>query len=71
VSVRATVDRDLCIGAGNCVRLARGYFALDEEDIAVVVEGADAPAQELQDAERSCPAGAIVLRDETGGTHER
>ena len=32
------VDRDLCIGSGTCVRLAPGVFALDDEEISVVVD---------------------------------
>ncbi len=63
MTLRASVDRDLCIGAGNCIRLARGYFELDSEDVAVVAEGADASAEDLQAAERACPASAIVVEN--------
>ena len=41
MTLRAVVERDLCIGAGNCMRLATGYFELDEEDIALVIDGAE------------------------------
>ncbi len=63
MTVGAVVDRDLCIGAGNCIRLARGYFELDDEDIAVVVNGAGASREDLEAAERACPASAIVVEE--------
>jgi ferredoxin len=59
--IRIEVDRDVCIGAGNCVRLARGVFALDDDEIATVVEPAMADAETLRRAERSCPTGAIAV----------
>lgn len=64
---RVLVDRDLCIGAGNCVRLARGFFALDEEDVAVLVDGAEASEDDLRSAELNCPVGAIVIGVADGG----
>ena len=63
MTLRASVERDLCIGAGNCIRLARGYFELDDNDVAVLVEGAEASAEDLHAAERACPASAIVVED--------
>jgi ferredoxin len=56
-----TVDRELCIGAGNCVRLAPGVFALDEDRVAIVLDAEGASQDALRRAATSCPAGAIEL----------
>lgn len=58
---RVTVDEELCIGAGNCVRLAPSGFALNADDIAVVTEPGAATSEQLLLAQRSCPSGAIFL----------
>jgi ferredoxin len=59
--VTVEVDRLVCIGSGDCVRVAPGTFALDEEDIAVVTDPSASTLELLQAAERSCPSGAIRL----------
>jgi ferredoxin len=59
ISVR--VERDLCIGSGNCVRLAPGVFELDGEEIAVVVDPSAARPATLVRAGSRCPAGAIFV----------
>jgi ferredoxin len=64
MSFRVAVDRDLCIGTGNCIRLARGAFALDSSDVAVVVDPDAASEEDLLAAERSCPMGAISVREQ-------
>jgi ferredoxin len=62
-----TVDRELCIGSGTCVRLAPGVFTLGNDGIAMVSDAADADPSKLMRAADSCPAGAIFLtRDPTG-----
>lgn len=38
MSIRVMIDRDLCIGSGTCVRLAPAVFALDDEEIAVILD---------------------------------
>lgn len=59
--IKVHVDRALCIGAGNCTRLARGVFVLDDEEVAVVRDVLAAPPTAIQRAVRSCPSGAISL----------
>ena len=71
MTARVLIDRDLCIGAGNCIRLARGFFALDDEDVAVLVDGAEASEDDLRSAELNCPVGAIVVGAAGGGDNER
>lgn len=63
-AVLIKVSLDLCIGSGNCARLAPGVFDQDpEEGYAIVLE--PAPTQESHAAVRQaaavCPATAIAL----------
>jgi ferredoxin len=67
--MRVEVDRDLCMGSGNCVFEAPGAFDLDEDGIAFVVDPAGAPEDVVAAAARKCPTHAITLRtdDDRGG----
>jgi ferredoxin len=56
------IDRDLCIGSGNCVYEAPGVFDLDDDSISVVVDPAGAPQDRVVAAARKCPARAITVR---------
>ena len=58
---RVWVDHATCIGASNCVRLARGAFRLSDEGVAEVVDASAAGITKLRLAERSCPTGAIFI----------
>jgi ferredoxin len=59
------IDRDVCMGSGNCVYAAPGVFELDSDSIASVVDPAGAPGERVIAAARHCPTGAISVR-ETG-----
>jgi ferredoxin len=61
VIARVTVDPDLCIGSGDCVRLAPSAFRLDDErGVSIPLETAPRtdPALLLA-AARNCPTQAI------------
>lgn len=58
--LRVEVDADLCIGSGDCERLAPGAFEL-VDDVAVVRDPERADEDTLHRAERSCPTGAIRI----------
>jgi ferredoxin len=65
--VRVSVDPDLCIGTGDCVRLAREAFRIDEaRGVSVPQPGAATTAREvLDEAAFTCPTRAIrVAEDE-------
>ena len=64
--MKVRVDRDLCIGAGNCVALAPTVFALDESNKAVVLDPATADDDTLIEAAESCPENAIIVEDDEG-----
>jgi ferredoxin len=66
--MRIEVDPDLCIGSANCVHLAKGVFALDEEEIAEVVDPAAASEEDIRLAARSCPTAAIAVHEDDDAT---
>ncbi|MDA8189637.1 MAG: ferredoxin [Dehalococcoidales bacterium] len=64
--MRARVDRDVCIGAGNCVAIAPEVFQLDAEAKAVVLDPNAVDEDTLIEAAESCPVSAIVVEDNEG-----
>ncbi len=58
---RLHIDRETCIGSGNCVRVAEAVFDQDEDGRVVLVGGADAAAhaEEVELAVAGCPVGAL------------
>lgn len=65
-AVRVRVDRDSCIGVGNCVAYAPTVFELDEENKAVVLDPASVDDDTLLEAAKSCPESAILVEDDEG-----
>lgn len=63
---RVEIDRELCIGAADCVSLAGDAFSLDHEHKAVYTVGSKASDRTLLEAARACPVSAILLYDEQG-----
>jgi ferredoxin len=63
--MKIQADRDICIGAGNCVLAAENVFDQDDDAIVVVLqetpEGADADA--ARNAVGSCPSGALAIQE--------
>ena len=64
--MKVRVDRDLCIGIGNCVAYAPTVFELDEENKAVVLDPASVNDDTLLEAAKSCPESAILVEDNEG-----
>jgi ferredoxin len=58
------IDRDVCMGSGNCSFWAPGVFDLDDDGIAIVTDPAGAPEDKIILAAQGCPTQAIaILRD--------
>ena len=55
------IDRDVCMGSGNCVFAAPGAFDLDDDSIGFVVDSAGAPEDEVIAIARRCPTRAIAV----------
>lgn len=64
--MQVRVDRDLCIGVGNCVVFAPTVFKLDEENKAVVLDPSSIDDDTLLEAAESCPEQAIIVEDDEG-----
>lgn len=64
--MKVVADRNVCIGAGNCVMTAPDVFDQSEDDGTVVLLQ-DSPSEELEAAVRRavslCPSGAIAIRE--------
>ena len=64
--MKVRIDRDLCIGVGNCVAIAPTAFKLDEENKAIVLEPSSVDDDALLEAAESCSANAIIIEDDEG-----
>jgi ferredoxin len=64
--LKVKVDRDLCIGVGNCVAFAPTVFALNEENKAIVLDPTSVDDNTLLEAAESCPENAIIIEDDEG-----
>ncbi len=62
-TIRVRVDPELCIGTGDCVRLAPHAFRIDDRSgVSVPQPGAVATARELlEEAAFNCPTRAITV----------
>ena len=64
--MKVRVDRDLCIGVGNCVAYAPTVFKLDTENKAVILDPSSVDDDTLLEAAKSCPESAILVEDNEG-----
>lgn len=64
--LRIMIDRDLCVGFGDCVEQAPGAFQLDSEGLAVFTEPEGVDPATLLAASDACPVDAITVFDATG-----
>jgi ferredoxin len=61
--VKIEANRDVCIGAGNCVLAAEDVFDQDDDAIVVVLQEQPSADQEteVRNAVAQCPSGALSL----------
>lgn len=62
MALEVEINRDVCMGSGNCVYTVPGVFDLDEDSVAFVVDASGAPEDEVIEAARQCPTQAITVR---------
>lgn len=61
------LDRSVCIGTANCIKIAPEVFALDSEHINTFKEESAGIARDtLIDACDACPVDALTVLDEKG-----
>jgi ferredoxin len=64
MGIEIAIDRELCMGSGNCSFWAPGVFDLDDDGIAVVLDPTAQPEDKVVLAAQGCPTQAIsVTRD--------
>jgi len=59
--MRIEIDRELCMGSGNCSFWAPGVFDLDDDGIAVVLDPAAQAEEKIVLAAQGCPTQAITI----------
>jgi ferredoxin len=64
--LRVAIDRDLCVGFGDCVKEAPAGFALDAETIATFLAPDTVEPAQLLRACDACPVDAITVWDAAG-----
>ncbi len=62
-SVEVTIDREACMGSGNCSFWAPGVFDLDDDGVAILVADPQCHQDRVRLAAENCPTRAIHLRD--------
>lgn len=64
--LRVVIDRDQCVGFGDCVTEAPEGFELDDDTVAVFVNPEAVERERLLRACDACPVDAITVYDERG-----
>lgn len=59
--IRIEIDRDRCVGSGNCVFWAPATFDLDDDGQSVVVDPTGDPDDRIWVAVEGCPSKAISV----------
>ena len=62
MGLEVEIDRDVCMGSGNCMYEAPGAFDLDDDSISFVVDVTGVPEERIVAAARKCPTHAITVR---------
>ena len=63
MALEIKIDRESCMGSGNCSFWAPGVFDLDDDGIAIVLDPAAAPDDKIVLAAQWCPTQAITVFD--------
>lgn len=60
------IDRDVCIGAGQCALTAPNVFTQDDDGYSTLLPGRQDGGGDplVRDAARACPVGAITVTDQ-------
>ena len=64
--LRVIIDRELCIGAGDCVAVAPDAFGLDSQNRVILLNPAAVAERLIWRAAERCPTDAIILEDAQG-----
>jgi ferredoxin len=61
VALDIQIDREACMGSGNCGFWAPGVFDLDDDGIAIVLDPGAQPDEKIVLAGQGCPTQAIAI----------
>lgn len=64
--MKVEVDRELCIGLGNCAAIAPTAFDLDDDAKVVILDPSSVDDETLLAAAQSCSVKAITIKDDKG-----
>ncbi|MFF7356800.1 MULTISPECIES: ferredoxin [Streptomyces] len=66
--MRIDIDKDVCIGAGQCALTAPGVFSQDDDGYSTLMPGREDGAGDpmVREAARACPVGAITVSETAG-----
>lgn len=69
---RVSIDRDRCVGSGNCVFWAPASFSLEDDGVAVFLDRSDDDLETVTVAVEGCPTRslAVVFEDRAPGEQE-
>ena len=62
MGLEVEIDREVCMGSGNCVYEAPGVFDLDDDSVAFVLDPAASAEDTVLGAAQKCPTHAITVR---------
>ena len=64
--MKASIDVDRCIGAGNCAEICPEVFELRDDGLAHVINGDPDPSlyPSMEEAAEACPTGAVILAED-------
>ena len=58
-----SIDRERCMGSGNCSFWAPNTFDLDDEGLSIVINPDGDDASKIQNAANGCPTQAITVSE--------
>ncbi|MFI6470936.1 MULTISPECIES: ferredoxin [unclassified Streptomyces] len=63
--MRISIDKDVCIGAGQCALTAPSVFTQDDDGFSALLPGREDGGGDplVREAARACPVQAITLHD--------
>jgi ferredoxin len=61
VSSVEIIDREACMGSGNCLYWAPGIFDLDDAGVAIVTGDLEGNEENVRLAAKNCPTRAIQV----------